>query len=383
MSRLLFAAVLAAIALPTLLQPTQADVLRIASEKHPLQVSILAQGLAHPWGLAFLPDGRMLVTERPGRLRLISRSGELDPRSIGGLPPIAVIGQGGLLDVAVHPDFARNRWVYLAYSGPEGQGYATQVVRGRLSEGAAGPRLDNLQQIYRQRPGSSAGQHFGARLAFDPQGFLYITQGDRGDMQRAQRPDDLAGKIIRLHDDGRFPADNPWASSKDARAMIYSLGNRNVQGAAIHPRTGELWATEHGPQGGDELNIIRAGRNYGWPVITYGRNYGLGTAIGEGTHKSGMTQPQYQWTPSIAPSGLAFYQGNAFPGWRGNLLLGALKYQMLVRLELDGERVVHEERLLKDQFGRIRDVRVGPDGLVYLLTDEDDGKLLQLAPAAD
>lgn len=359
----------------------QAADMLIRSEKHAFRVSTLTRGLENPWSLAFLPDGRMLVTERPGRLRVLDASGKPDPRPIAGLPPIAAHGQGGLLDVALHPDFARNGWVYFSYAGREGQGYATQVARGRLLADTNGYRLDNVQQIYRQRPGSSAGQHFGARLVFDGRGMLYITQGDRGEMARAQKPDDLAGKTVRLFDDGRFPPDNPFAGKEGSRPEIYSLGNRNMQGAALNPKTGELWATEHGPQGGDELNIIRAGRNYGWPVITYGANYGTGTKIGEGTSKPGMEQPIHQWTPSIAPSGLAFYEGRAFPGWRGNLFAGALKYQMLVRLELDGERVVHEERLLKDAFGRIRDVRVGPDGLIYLLTDEDDGALLRLAPA--
>lgn len=360
---------------------SQAADMVIRSEKHAFRVSTLTRGLENPWSLAFLPDGRMLVTERPGRLRVLDASGKLDPRPVAGLPPIAAHGQGGLLDVALHPDFARNGWVYFSYAGREGQGYATQVARGRLVADTNGYRLDNVQQIYRQRPGSSTGQHFGSRLVFDGRGMLYITQGDRGEMARAQKPDDLAGKTVRLFDDGRFPPDNPFAGQEGSRPEIYSLGNRNMQGAALNPKTGELWATEHGPQGGDELNIIRAGRNYGWPVITYGANYGTGTKIGEGTSKPGMEQPIHQWTPSIAPSGLAFYEGRAFPGWRGNLFAGALKYQMLVRLELDGERVVHEERLLKDAFGRIRDVRVGPDGLIYLLTDDSDGALLRLAPA--
>ncbi|WP_410499738.1 PQQ-dependent sugar dehydrogenase [Chitinibacter sp. S2-10] len=356
-----------------------AAAVEIESERHDFRVKVLTRGLAHPWSLAFLPDGRMLVTERAGRLRVVSAGGELDPRPVAGVPEVVAAGQGGLLDVALHPDFARNRWVYLSYAGRDGAGVATQVVRGKWVSDETdkkGHRLTNLQSIYRQRPASNTAVHFGSRLVFDRDGMLLITQGDRGDMARAQRADDLAGKVIRLHDDGRYPA----IVKQDFLPGVYSYGHRNMQGAALHPATYELWSTEHGPQGGDELNIVRAGGNYGWPVITYGVNYGIGTRIGEGVAKAGMVQPVYQWTPSIAPSGLAFYRGKAFKNWQGNLLLGALKYQMLVRLELDGNRVVHEERLLKDLFGRIRDVRVGPDGLVYLLTDESDGALLRLEP---
>lgn len=358
-----------------------ADDVIVQSERHTFRVKTLTRGLEHPWSLAFLPDGRMLVTERAGRLRVVSPQGQLDARPVQGLPAIAANGQGGLLDVVLHPDFAKNRWVYFSYAGKEGRGTSTQVARGQWLSDAQGHRLQNVQQVYRQRPGSSAGVHFGSRLVFDRQGMLLISQGDRGDKDRAQRLDDLAGKVVRLHDDGRYPADNPFRARSEVRAEVYSYGHRNMQGAALHPISGELWATEHGPQGGDELNIVRAGRNYGWPVITYGVNYGIGTSIGEGKAKAGMEQPIYQWTPSIAPSGLAFYQGKPFANWQGNLLVGALKYQMLVRLELNGERVVHEERLLKDQFGRIRDVRLGPDGLIYLLTDEADGALLRLEPA--
>ncbi len=364
----------------TVLMSVQATGEVIRSERHDFRVHTLTRGLVNPWALAFLPDGRMLVTEREGRLRVISAKGELDSRAVAGLPAVVAIGQGGLLDVALHPDFARNRWVYVSYAGQEGRGAATQVARGQWVSDAKGHRLENIQQIYRQRPGRGAGVHFGSRLVFDRSGMLLITQGDRGDKDRAQQLDVLAGKVVRLHDDGRFPTDNPFRQRADVRPEVYSYGHRNMQGAATNPLSGELWATEHGPQGGDELNIVRAGRNYGWPVITYGVNYGIGTKIGEGSAKAGMVQPIFQWTPSIAPSGLAFYQGKPFPRWQGNLFVGALKFQMLVRLELEGDRVVHEERLLKDQFGRIRDVRVGPDGLLYLLTDEADGALLRLEP---
>jgi glucose/arabinose dehydrogenase len=347
-----------------------------SSARHTFRATTFAAGLAHPWGLAFLPDGRLLVTERPGRLRLVDADGRVDPRPLDGIPPVASTGQGGLLDVALHPDFAKNGWVYLSYAGPGEGGYGTEVLRGRLD----GHALRDVQVLFRMRPKSWTSHHFGARLAFDRAGFLYVTLGDRGDLARAQRLDDHAGSVIRLHDDGRVPADNPFAGTPGALPEKFTRGHRNIQGAALHPRTGALWMHEHGPQGGDEINIARAGANYGWPVITHGRNYVTGTKIGEGTAKPGMEQPIHRWTPSIAPSGMAFYAGERFPGWRGNLFVGALAGQMLVRLELDGERVVKEERLLENAVGRIRDVRVGPDGLIYLLTDSPEGRIVRLEP---
>lgn len=347
------------------------------SELQRFRAVTLTAGLEYPWGLAFLPGGRLLVTERPGRLRIVDADGRLDPRPLEGTPPVAAVGQGGLLDVALHPDFAKNRLVYLSYAGEGPGGYGTEVARGRLD----GHALRDVQVIFRMEPKTRRGQHFGSRLVFDRQGYLYITLGDRGDMERAQRLDDHAGSVIRLHDDGRVPADNPFVGKPGAKPEKFTLGNRNLQGAALYPRTGELWAHEHGPQGGDEINVIRAGVNYGWPVITYGRNYGTGTQIGEGTTKAGMAQPLLQWTPSIAPSGMAFYTGDRFQKWEGNLFVGALKFQMLVRLELDGERVVREERLLQGALGRIRDVRQGPDGLIYLLIDSDKGRIVRLEPA--
>lgn len=369
----LLAASLAAIA-------TLAAAQTIRSDKANFRVSVVSAGLEHPWSVAFLPDGRYLVSERPGRLRLIGADGRLAPQPVAGVPAVAAVGQGGLLDVVLHPQFADNGWVYLSYAGPGEGGSGTEVARGRLVTDSRGARLDNLQVIYRQQPKSSGRVHFGSRLVFDGAGFLYITQGDRGEMERAQRLDDLAGKLVRLHDDGRIPVDNPWAGQAGARPEIFSFGHRSMQGAALHPATGELWTHEHGPQGGDEINIARRGRNYGWPIITYGVNYGIGTKIGVGTQRDGLEQPLHQWTPSIAPSGMAFYTGERFPGWRGNLFVGALKFQMLVRLELDGARVVREERLLTSREGRIRDVRQGPDGLLYLLTDAPDGKLLRIEP---
>jgi len=346
------------------------------SQEHAFRLVTVVEGLEQPWGLAFLPDGRLLVTEKAGRLRVV-QDGRLDPQPVAGLPAVAVHGQGGLLDVALHPDFARNGLVYLSYTarGPDGVG--TEVARGRL----AGNRLEQATTIFRQSPKGSTGRHFGSRLVFDRQGFLYVTLGDRGEMARAQRPDDHAGSVIRLHDDGRVPADNPFAGRAGWKPEKFTLGNRNMQGAALHPQTGLVWTHEHGPQGGDEVNVIRAGVNYGWPVITYGVEYGFGTRIGEGTHKAGMAQPLHVWVPSIAPSGMAFYAGERFPRWKGDLFVGALRAGVLVRLKLDGEKVVREERLLAGALGRIRDVRSGPDGLLYLLNDDSRGVVARLEPA--
>ena len=377
LNRISFLSVLAFLTSLTTLAVRAAEPV-ITSEEHDFRVVIVTRGLEYPWGLAFLPDGRLLVTERPGRLRLVAADGTLDPRPVEGLPPIAAQGQGGLLDVALHPQFAENGLVYLSYAARGEGGVGTEAARGRLVD----HRLEDVKVLFRQQPKSSGGRHFGSRLVFDRQGQLYITLGDRGEMARAQKLDDLAGKIVRLTADGQIPADNPFVNRAGVRPEIYSLGNRNVQGAALHPVTGELWAHEHGPQGGDEVNVIRSGRNYGWPVITYGVEYVIGTKIGEGTHKPGMEQPLHIWVPSIAPSGLAFYQGDRFPRWRGDLFVGALRGQMLVRLRFDGEKQVREERLLEGKLGRIRDVRAGPDGYLYLLTDFDEGVIARLEPAA-
>jgi len=335
----------------------------------------VVSGLEHPWGMAFLPDGRILVTERPGRLRLIENN-QLHAKSIRGLPSIAPVGQGGLLDIILHPEYGKNGWLYFSYSAAGATGIGTHVARAKLD----GMELRDLQVLFRMQPKSYGGRHFGSRLVIDRDHYLYITVGERGDRPRAQRLDDHAGSVIRLHDDGRVPVDNPFIKRLNTRSEIFSYGHRNPQGLALHPESGELWEHEHGPQGGDEINIIMPGRNYGWPVITYGVNYFIGTEIGEGTHKEGMEQPLYYWDPSIAPSGMAFYTGNKFPQWRNNLFIGSLKFELLVRLELDGRRVIKEERLLKGQLGRIRDVSTGPDGYLYLLTDEGNGKLVQLIP---
>ena len=364
-----------ALAAAVLTLPVAAQTIR--SEEHAFRVVEIVRGLEQPWSLAFLPDGRLLVTEKAGRLRIV-KDGRLEAQPVAGLPEITVHGQGGLLDVALHPRFAENNLVYLSYAARGADGVGTEAARGRL----AGNRLENVQVIFRQSPKGNRGQHFGSRLVFDRAGLLYITLGDRGEMSRAQKPDDHAGSVIRLHDDGRVPKDNPFVGKPGWKPEKYTLGNRNQQGAALHPASGALWTHEHGPQGGDEVNIIRAGANYGWPVITYGANYGTGTRIGEGTAKPGMAQPIHTWVPSIAPSGMAFYTGDKFPKWRGDLFVGALKDQMLVRLKLDGDKVVHEERLLKGALGRIRDVRAGPDGFLYLLNDESRAVLARLEPAA-
>ena len=348
----------------------------INSEKHAFRITTLLTGLENPWSVAFLPDGRMLVTERVGRLRLVGLDFRLDPVPIEGLPETVAQGQGGLFDVVLHPQYSQNGWIYWAYNAPGAGGWGTTLARGKLK----GQRMSEVQVLFSMQPKTRSSQHFGGRIVFDKSGMLYLTLGDRGDKDRAQKLDDHAGSVIRLHDDGRVPADNPFAKRAGALPEKWTLGNRNIQGATLHPKTGELWAHEHGPQGGDEVNVMRSGLNYGWPVITYGVNYGSGTRIGEGDTKPGMVQPLHLWVPSIAPSGMAFVNGSQFPLWAGDLLVGALRGQMLVRLVLNGEKVVREERLLQGRVGRIRDVRMGPDGLVYLLTDDAEGALLRLEP---
>ena len=348
----------------------------IYSEKQSFRLATLLTGLENPWSLAFLPDGRLLITERAGRMRLVGQDYKFDPKAIDGLPELVSEGQGGLFDVVLHPQYAQNGWIYWAYNAPGPGGWGTALARGKLQ----GHRMTDVQVLFSMRPKTRSSYHFGGRIVFDQAGFLYLTLGDRGDKYRAQKLDDHAGSVIRLHDDGRVPANNPFVSKAGTLAEKWTLGNRNIQGAALHPKSGELWTHEHGPQGGDEVNVMRSGLNYGWPIITHGVNYGLGTKIGEGQTKPGMVQPLQVWVPSIAPSGMAFITGSQFPHWQGNLLVGALRGQMLVRLILDGEKVLGEERLLQGQIGRVRDVRMGPDGFVYLLTDEAQGALLRLEP---
>jgi glucose/arabinose dehydrogenase len=353
------------------------EVARFPSEAGELEVATVASGLEHPWGLAFLPDGRMLVTERPGRLRIVGADGSLSA-PVAGVPEVFAKGQGGLLDVALDPDFATTPWVYLSFSEPGEGGGGTAVARGRWENDA----LVGVEVIFSQSPKLDTGQHFGSRLVFDRDKRLYVTSGDRGTQPNVQPLDLGQGKIFRIERDGSIPADNPFVGREDAQPAIWSYGHRNVQGAALHPVTGALWQTEHGARGGDELNIPEPGKNYGWPVITLGVNYN-GMPIGEGkTEAPGMEQPMHQWTPSIAPSGLAFYTADRFPAWQGDLFVGALAFQRVVRLELEGDKVVREEAMLTDLGERIRDVRQGPDGYLYLLTDAANGKLLRVGLAA-
>ena len=336
----------------------------------------LTDELEHPWGLAFLPDGRMLVTERAGRLRIASQDGTLSA-PLDGVPEVYAEGQGGLLDVALAPDFAQSRMIYLSYAEPgERRGAGTTVARAR--RGA--DRLEDVQVVFRQEPKVSGGAHFGSRLVFDRDGrHLFITTGDRQNRPLVQDLSKLQGKVVRVRLDGTIPPDNPFVNRAGARPEIWSYGHRNIQGAARHPETGQLWTVEHGARGGDELNAPKAGRNYGWPVITYGIDYS-GARIGEGQRKEGMEQPVHYWDPSIAPSGLMFYTGDKFPKWKGNAFVGALGFQLVARLDLDGERVRQEERLLEGYGQRIRAVVQGPDGYIYLLTDDSDGRIVRLEP---
>ena len=381
-----------------------ADVVK--TRDYNLRLVTVTEGLERPWGLAFLPDGRMLVTERPGRMRVVGRDGKLDPKPVEGLPRVDAQGQGGLLDVVLHPRHTDNGWIYWSYVQRDADGSnGTEVARGKLAGSPGNWRMTDVQVIFRMAPKSSTGFHFGSRLVFDDSAarsrttatpaaaagkpaapaehaiLLYVTLGDRGEMPRAQKLDDHAGKILRLTDDGKPAPGNPFAGNAQAKPEIFSLGNRNVQGASLHPRTGVLWSHEHGPQGGDELNVIKAGINYGWPVITWGVNYVSGTKIGEGTEKAGMAQPVKYWVPSPALSGMAFYDGDKFPKWRGDVLIGALRGQALIRVRLDGERFVEDEFMLQGALPRVRDVRVGPDGYIYLLTDLPNGAIVRIEPA--
>jgi len=343
-------------------------------------VQTVATGLAHPWSLAFLPDGRMLVTERPGRMRIVTREGKLSP-PLTGVPPVLARGQGGLFDIVLDRGFANNRTIYFSYAEPFDGGGRTALARAQLDAGET-PRLTELTVIYRQHGPASRGQHFGGRIAQGADGNLFLSNGEHFiDRDLAQTLDNNLGKIVRITPDGAAPNDNPFVGKSGARPEIWSYGHRNPQGLAINPADGKLWEQEHGPMGGDEVNIIVPGHNYGWPLISYGVNYD-GTPVGTGKAQlAGMDEPAWHWTPSIAPSGMTFYTGGLFKAWNGSLFSGALKFQLLSRLELKGDKVVKEERLLQGLRERIRDVRQGPDGALYLLTDNSAGRILRVAPA--
>ena len=356
----------------------------LRSALHDYRVVTVADGLVQPWSIAFLPGGDMLVTERPGRLRII-RQGKLLEQAVDGVPKALHSSQGGLLEVMPHPNFSSNRLLYLTYSKPsaDGKQATTALVRGRFEN----DRLTNVEQLFESI--SQGRGHFGGKIAFDKNGFLFLTLGDRQvppevnlEAHPAQDLSNHHGKMIRLHDDGKVPADNPFVSRAGARPEIWTYGHRNIQGIAVHPETGDVWTNEHGPQGGDELNRLQAGANYGWPVIGFGVNYNTGLAIHTGTHRQGMQQPIHVWVPSIGISGMMIYTGDKFPQWRGNLFVGGMVGQQLARLTLEGQRVTNEETLVPQQ-GRIRDVRQGLDGFIYLVTDDRDGKptpVLRLEP---
>jgi len=351
-----------------------------AAAVEPLKPVTVAKGLVNPWALAFLPDGRLLVTEKPGRLRIVDAQGRISA-PLAGVPPVANVGQCGLLDVALDPKFAENRVVYWTFAEPgTGGANSTAVARGRLEGAPGSERLADVRVIFSQVPKVDSRLHCGSRIAFDRQGNLWVGLGDRfSGKDSAQVTDNHIGKVVRIASDGGAPADNPFAGKAGARPELWSIGHRNIQGLVAHPVTGELWASEHGPQGGDEINVVEGGRNYGWPLVTYGRNYGSGTAIGEEGPKPGIEMPLKHWVPvSVAPSGLAFVTSERYPGWKGSLMVGTLRGQTLIRLTLDGRRITGEERLLTALGQRIRDVRQGPDGWIYIVTDGSEGQVIRL-----
>jgi aldose sugar dehydrogenase len=350
----------------------------VQTEKGPVVLEQVAKGLENPWGLAFLPDGRMLVTERAGRIRIVTPEGAVSS-PLSGVPAVSARNQGGLLDVALDPEFARNRQIYVTFAEPREGGNGASVARMRMNEQATG--FTDVAVIFRQQPTYNGGHHFGSRIVFDRSGAMFVALGDRYDLkEQAQNRNNTIGKIVRIRTDGSIPPDNPGLRREGWMTAIWSIGHRNIQGAALHPDTGKLWTAEHGARGGDEINIPEAGKNYGWPVITYGRDYS-GARIGEGTQKTGLEQPAFYWDPSIAPSGMIFYTGDRLPGWKGNAFVGALAGGVVSRLTLNGEKVASEERLFAGTGNRFRDVRQGPDGLIYLLTDHRDGRIMRIRPA--
>lgn len=343
-----------------------------ARSASPVTATKVVGGLEQPWSMAFLPDNEILITERGGHLRSVQKGKLSAP--IAGVPKVYAQGQGGLLGIAVHPQFPKNRLIYLAYSASGEGGASTELVRAQYHQG----KLMNVQKLFVALPKVESGQHFGGRLLFDKQGYLYLTLGDRGQQELAQDTHNHAGGVVRLHDDGRIPATNPFKNNEAAVPELFTYGHRNVQGITLNPSNGQIWTHEHGPQGGDEINILKAGTNYGWPVITYGEEYG-GGAVGAGkTKQAGMEQPLHYWVPSIAPSGMTFYSGDKYSGWNGSLFIGSLKFSKLVRLTLVGGKVAAEESLLEGELGRIRDIQQGPDGYLYLLNDESKGGLYRL-----
>jgi aldose sugar dehydrogenase len=342
-------------------------------------VETFASGLDHPWAFAFLPGGRLLVTERPGRMRIVGKDGKVSP-ALAGVPKVFASGQGGLLDVALDRGYAENHTIYFCYADPVDGGARTSMARARLVDEGA-PRLDDVKVIFRQEGPLSTSRHFGCRIVQTPDGNLFLSMGDHGSFpNEAQNLGNHIGKIVRIRPDGSVPADNPFAGRPGAKPEIWSYGHRNSQGMTLHAATGKLWEEEHGPRGGDEVNIIEKGKNYGWPLIGHGIDYS-GAKIHEGTQKQGIEQAVRYWVPSISPSGMTFYTGSLFPAWRDNLFVGALSGQALVRLELDGDNVVKEERLLQQLRERIRDVRQGPDGALWLATDSSSGRILRVVPA--
>ncbi len=352
--------------------PGAADAKTFKSKLHSFKVEVVTDRLKSPWGFAFLPDGGMLITQKKGQLRHF-KDGKLSA-ALPGTPQVRARGQGGLLDVALDPDFATNRQIYLTYSQPSAGGAGTAVARATFT----GTALEDVRVIFSQRRKTPRSRHFGSRIAFAPDGTLFFTIGDRGEQRRAQDPQDHAGSVLRINTDGSVPADNPYADGKGGLPQIWSIGHRNPQGIDIHPDTGEVWTVAHGASGGDEVNRPEAGKNYGWPVISYGRHYS-GQPIGEGTAKEGMEQPRYYWDPSIAPSSMTFYTGDQFPEWRGDMFVSALAGELLARLDMDGDEIVSEERLLEGEYGRLRRVKTGPDGALYVITD--GGELLRISPA--
>ena len=361
--------------LPTMVL-AQANIQTFKTEKTTIKIETIASDLVHPWGMTMLPNGKILITERGGTLKLINPENRKVQKVLGA-PRVRANGQGGLLDIAADPDFENNKTVFLTFSDASTRGVTGTAVASAIFTESPRPRLSNIKTIYSMQKKTAGGRHFGSRIVFAKDGTIFITTGDRGDRPRAQDPFDAAGKVLRINKDGSIPQDNPFADGKSALPQIWSLGHRNPQGATLDKNTGQLWTLSHGARGGDEINTPKAGKNYGWPIISYGVHYS-GGKIGKGTSAEGLEQPIYYWDPSIAPSGLDFYSGDLIPEWKGNLFAGALKDQLLSRLEIKHGKVIHEEQILEGEYGRIRDIRSFADGALWLLTDDSEGMLLRI-----